>query len=100
MGNGRRYYEGKKLNIKKVIAAILILATIVMAIVTIVKWIGKASQTQERQVTTVYNAVYTNEKWGVINSYGEYVIEPTYEGMIIIPDSSKAVFCMPRKYQL
>ena len=39
-----------------------------------------------------YFAVYTENKWGVINSQGETVIEPSYAEMIIVPDSTKDVF--------
>ena len=39
-----------------------------------------------------YFAVYTQDKWGVINNKGEIVVEPSYEEMILIPDHTKPVF--------
>ena len=92
MGNGKRYNSGQKLNIKKVIATILVFIVLVMAIVTLVKWIGGAGTAQERKVAISYYSVYTNGKWGVIDSKGEYVLKPTYDSMVIVPDNNEKVF--------
>ena len=52
-----------------------------------------SGQKTETKLTNVeYYPVYTNEKWGVIDTNGDIVIAPTYEEMIIIPNSQKAVF--------
>ena len=92
MGNGKRYDSGQKLNIKKVIATIIVFIVLVMAIVTLIKWIGNASTTQERKVAISYYSVYTEGKWGVIDSKGEYILKPTYDNMIIVPDNNEKVF--------
>ena len=95
MSSGRRYdYDNQKLNMKKVFATILVFLVIIMVIVSISKAIKKDStgKVDSKKVTNSYLTVYTNEKWGVINSKGEYVIDPTYENMIIIPNSTSAVF--------
>jgi hypothetical protein len=63
-----------------------------MAIVTLIKWIGNASTTQERKVAISYYSVYTEGKWGVIDSKGEYILKPTYDNMIIVPDNNEKVF--------
>ena len=39
-----------------------------------------------------YYAVYTDGKWGVINSKGDIIIKPEYEEAIIIPDTTKDIF--------
>ena len=42
-----------------------------------------------------YYPCFTGEKWGVINGKGEFVIEPTFEEMITVPDSKNDIFiCM------
>lgn len=42
-----------------------------------------------------YYPCFTNEKWGVINGKGEFVIEPIFEEMITVPDSKTDIFiCM------
>ena len=42
-----------------------------------------------------YFTAYENGKWGVINSNGDAVISPSYDEMIVIPNSKKDVFvCM------
>ena len=46
----------------------------------------------EKTVVQKYFAVYTNNKWGVIDSQGTTVIEPKYDETIIIPNTSKAIF--------
>lgn len=33
-----------------------------------------------------------NGKWGVINGKGEFVVEPTYDEMITVPDSKSDIF--------
>ena len=94
MANKGRRYEGgaPKLNIKKVIAVIIALAVVIMVVIGITKLAQGGGRVQERTVANGYYAVYTGGKWGVINSKGEIVIDPTYEETIIIPDHSKDVF--------
>ena len=94
MANKGRRYEGgtPKLNIKKVIAVIIALAVIVMVVIGITKLAQGGGRVQERTVANGYYAVYTGGKWGVINSKGEIIIDPTYDETIIIPDHSKDVF--------
>ena len=93
MAKGKRYDGQPKLNIKKVIATALIFAFIVMLIVlAIILSKDKDKKTEEKNVALTYKTVYTNGKWGVINSKGESVISPTYNDMIIIPDEAKNLF--------
>lgn len=89
MSRGRRYSNEPKLNIKKVIAVIMILAIIVLFIVAITKLLKS-----DKKIITAntYFSVYTNNKWGVIDNNANIVIEPTYDEMIIIPDNKKDVF--------
>lgn len=92
MGNGKRYDSGKKLNIKKVVATMLAFVVLVMAVVVFVKWIRGAGSAQERKVAISYYSVYTEGKWGVIDSKGEYILKPTYDSMVIVPDNNEKVF--------
>lgn len=90
---GRRYSGGKrKLNMKKVFAAIIALAVVIMVIVGISKSIGGKPKAEEKTVVNKYFAVYAGDKWGVINSKGDTVIKPEYDEAIIIPDNTKDVF--------
>lgn len=94
MSRAKRYNNEPKLNIKKVIAVILAIAVIIMFIFAI-KTLLANSKNQENLTTTSYYPIYTNEKWGVINSLGETVIEPTYKEAIIIPNNKEDIFiCM------
>lgn len=95
MSSQAKRYNGekKKLNMKKVLAAIIALATVIMVVVGISKLIGEGgTKTEEKTVVNKYFTVYTNGKWGVINSKGDTIIKPEYEETIIIPDNSKDVF--------
>ncbi len=92
MSRGKRYEGEPKLNLKKVFAVIIAIAVIVMFVIGIKKLMTPSEKTDEKQVALKYLPVYTNNKWGVINSYGDIVIEPTYDETIIIPDSTKPVF--------
>lgn len=90
---GRRYEsQKKKLNIKKVIAVIFVIIVIIMAVNGVRKLFGNNNKIQEKTVPNRYFAIYTDNKWGVINSKGETVIKPEYDETIIIPDNSKDLF--------
>ncbi|CDD16727.1 MAG: WG repeat-containing protein [Clostridia bacterium] len=92
MEKGRRYSGGKKLNMKKVFAVIIAFAVIIMFIVGIKKILKSDKDIKEKTVVQKYFAVYTNNKWGVIDSKGKTIIEPTYDETIIIPNETKAIF--------
>lgn len=92
MSKGKRYEGEPKLNLKKVFAVVIAIAVIAMFVIGIRKLMMPTSSTDEKQVALKYLPVYTNNKWGVINSSGDIIIEPTYDEMIVIPDSTKAVF--------
>lgn len=92
MSKGKRYDGGEpKLNIKKVIATVLVLAVIIMVVVLFIKK-PKTQTVDSKNASNGYMLVYTEGKWGVINGKGDYVIKPTYDEMITIPDSTKSVF--------
>lgn len=93
MGRGRRYDDGEpKLNMKKVFATLLVLAVIIMIIVLLFKLPNIKKGVDSKNVANSYISVYTDGKWGVINSKGDIIINPTYDEMVIVPDPTKAVF--------
>lgn len=92
MARGRRYDDEPRLNIKKVIAFILAVTVIIISVVGVVKLVKQKGAEEKFAITTEYLTIYTDNKWGVINSKGEIVVPATYEDMIIIPNKSKAVF--------
>ena len=92
MSRGKRYNGEQKLNIKKVFAVILAIAVIVMFVIGINKLFNTESSTQEKTVALRYFPVYTEGKWGVIDSRGNTIINPEYDEYIVIPDSSRAIF--------
>ncbi len=94
MKKGKRYDNGAKLNVKKVIAVIMAFAVIIMFIVGIKTLLTK-SEEKTATVVSSYYPVYTNEKWGVIDQTGKIIIEPTFSEMITIPSSKTDLFiCM------
>lgn len=92
MSRGKRYDNDKKLNVKKVIAVIIALVVIVMFTVMLTKLLEKKEKTTEKSFILGYYSIYENEKWGVIDTKGNVIIEPTYDEMIVIPDNTKPVF--------
>ncbi len=89
----RRYEDTPKLNVKKIIAVIVLILVIIMFVVGIKSLLESNSRSTSGKIESIsYYTAYDNGKWGVIDSYGEYVIDATYDDMIIIPDSTKAVF--------
>lgn len=91
---GKRYDEEPKLNKKKVFSVILGIIVIIMFVITLSKLLqdGTNLTIKANEETTKYFSVYTNYKWGVINQKGEYVIEPKYDEMIVVPDETEALF--------
>ena len=90
MSRGKRYNSEPKLNIKKVIAVILVFAVIAVFVVAIKKIVFTDNTANITAKT--YFSVYLNNKWGVIDNNAEIVIEPSYDEMIIIPDKNKDIF--------
>lgn len=89
MARGKRYQTDGKLNYQKVFAVIIAIAVIIM-FVFIIKNVLK----EREEITKDYEyfALYSQNKWGIINQEGEVVIQPSYEEMIVIPDKAKDVF--------
>ena len=85
MGRGKRYDDTPKLNIKKVIATILVFVVLVMVIISLKNILSNESITKDVTTLTAYVTIFQDNKWGVIDNKGAIVIEPTYEEMIIIP---------------
>lgn len=92
MSKGRRYDGEGKLNMKKVLAVVIAIAVIIMFVVGLSNLLKSDKNNDEKVIAINYFSVYTNGKWGVINSNGSTIIEPTYSEMIQIPDKTKDVF--------
>lgn len=89
MARGKRYETEGKLNYQKVFAVVIAIAVVIMFIFII------RNVLKEREEITKdyeYFAVYSQNKWGVINQEGEEVIQPSYQEMIVIPEKTKDVF--------
>ena len=91
MSTGKRYDNEPKLNYKKVLGVIVALAVLIMMIVLIIK-IVKGSNTKVEIKKYSYYLSYENGNFGVINNYGETVINNQYDEIIAIPNKDKAIF--------
>ena len=89
---GRRFDEMPKLDAKKVIATIIAIVVVIMVIVSIRNLFVGRKKTTQMVIAKEYFTIYQNGKYGVIDSYGNVVIKPSYDEMIVIPDSSKDIF--------
>ena len=92
MSRGKRYDGEQKLNLKKVFAVIIAIAVIIMFFIGISKLFNSDGEISEKTVATKYFPVYTNDKWGVIDSKGNIIINPEYDEYIVIPDNTKGIF--------
>ena len=88
---GRRYEDDAKLNLKKVFAVLIAIAVLIMFIF-IIKGILQKGEEKGKITSDSYYTVFKDNKWGVINSNGETIIDPAYTEMIIIPNNKKDVF--------
>lgn len=91
MGSGKRYSNEAKLNYKKVFAVMIAIIVIIMAIIAIKIILTKAKNTKPVEILN-YFALYQDNKWGILGSNGEVVIEPMYQEMIIVVDKTKDIF--------
>lgn len=91
MSRGRRYDTEPKLNMKKVFAVIVAIAVIIMFIF-IIKGLLTKEDTTGKITSETYFTVYKDNKYGVINSTGDYIIDPSYAEMIVIPNNKVGVF--------
>ena len=88
---GKRYDTEPKLNMKKVFAVAIAIVVLIMFIFIIRGLLTKDDATG-KITSSSYFAVYKDNKYGVINQTGEYVIDPSYQEMIVIPNSKEQVF--------
>ena len=91
MSRGRRYEE-PKLNMKKVFAVIIAFIVLIMFIFVIKGILTKDEEQGGKIASKDYLACFQNNKWGVIDSNGNTVIDPAYAEMIVIPNSKNDVF--------
>ena len=91
MSRGKRYDAEPKLNKKKVLAVIIAIVVIIMFIF-IIKGLLSKDKSSGLIISDSYFTTYNDNKWGVINSKGENIIDPSYKEMIIIPNSKVGVF--------
>ena len=95
MSRGKRYNDEQKLNLKKVFAVVIAIIVIIMFFIGIKKLLNKKSSPDTNFTEIAYFTVHDGKNWGVVNSKGEYVINPEYSEMITIPNNKKDVFiCM------
>lgn len=92
MSKGKRYDGDVKLNKKKVAATIIAIIVVIMVIVSLRNLFNNDARVNEMTVPISYFTVYDNEKYGVINNNGDFVLNPEYDEMIIIPDQSRDLF--------
>ena len=91
MGRGKRYNSEPKLNLKKVFAVILAIIVLAMFIIIIKNALSQGKD--KGKISSVsYFTLYKDNKWGVIDSNGNIVIEPSYSEMIVIPNNKKDIF--------
>lgn len=90
---GRRYdYDCRQLNMKKVIATIIVIIGIIMIIISVKNLLSRDEKNKDVSTLTTYVSVVENNKWGVIDNKGNIVVDLIYDEMIIIPDKTQDVF--------
>ena len=90
---GRRYDDdSRKLNVKKVIATIIVIIGIIMIILSIKNLLSGNEKNKDVSTLTTYISVLENNKWGVIDNKGNIIIDLTYDEMVVIPNKTEDVF--------
>lgn len=91
MSKGRRYSDEGKLNYTKVFAVIIAIIVLGMCVAIVKKSLARGKNVTKEDPTN-YFALYADNKWGILDSKGNTVIEPMYQEMIIVLNSKKDVF--------
>ena len=91
MSRGKRYDGERKLNLKKVFAVIIALIVIIILVLMFKQILTKAKNTKPVESIDYY-ALYVDEKWGILGSNGEIVINPMYQEIPIVVNKEKDVF--------
>ena len=91
MSRGRRYDNEPKLNIKKVIAVIMVFVAIIMFVIAVKKLLNSDSSSNNL-ISKTYFLFNKDNKWGVIDNNAKIIIEPTYNDAIMIADNKKDIF--------
>ena len=93
MSRGKRYDGEPQLNLKKVFAVFAVILVIVLFVICIKKIINAdKKQMESMNIPLNYFAVSTNGNCGVINSIGEFVIQPANGEMIQFPNKANPMF--------
>lgn len=77
---------------KKVFAVIIAFVVIIMFIFVIKGAFSNGDNNTTSTISKRYFSAFKDEKWGVIDSQGNTVIDPVYQEMIVIPDEKTDVF--------
>lgn len=91
MSRGKRYSNEGQLNYKKVFAVIIAIVVLIMVIFILKNLLTKAKNTKTAEVLN-YFVLFKDDKWGILGSNGETIIEPSYQEMPIVVDKQKDVF--------
>lgn len=90
---GRRYDDdSRKLNMKKVVATIIVIIGIIMIILSIKNLFLGDEKNKDVSTVTTYLSVLENNKWGVIDNKGNIVVDLNYDEMVVIPNKTQDVF--------
>ena len=91
MSRGKRYNEDEKINMKKVCAVIIAFIVIIIVAIMIRKLLITAKNTKPAEAINYY-ALYQDNKWGIIGTNGEIIINPMYQEIPIVVDKEKDIF--------
>ena len=90
---GRRYDDdSRKLNMKKVLATIIVIIGIIMILSSIRKLFLGENKNKDVSTLKTYLSVIENNKWGVIDNKGNIIVDLNYDEMIVIPNKTQDVF--------
>ncbi len=93
MSRGRRYSDEGQLNYTKVFAVAIAIVVIIMCVAIVKNIFSRGKQESNNDaVIKGYYALYSEDKWGVLDTTGRTVIEPMYQEMIIVLNNQKDVF--------
>ena len=92
-GRGRRYDDdSRQLNMKKVIATIIVIIGIIMIVISIKNLLSSDEKNKDVSTLVSYISVVEDDKWGVIDNKGNIIVDLKYDEIVIIPNKTQDVF--------
>lgn len=90
-GKNKKTKTSENLDFKKIAILVVVLLAVIIVVLVIRRNIILGNK-EKQEESRGYYASFKDNKWGVIDSTGATIIDPSYQELIVIPNEKKDVF--------